>query len=247
MKASIRLVALAFTAVALAAPIGAQGRSSQRGGGRAAAPRGEAFRGSSAPRGQGGYRGGSPAPRGYSTPRGYSAPRGYAASPRGYTAPRGNMAPRGGYGGNYGTRNGTPGGNGYRAPQDFNGRNGYHVPVAEHGRPLITRGGGRGGGYGRAAFGGERGFRGGRDFDGHREFRGGRWFYGDRPFPIGWESRVVFGGFFPIAYAGYCDAVPYDYDYLLPPMAPSYDPCLFGDRIVVFDRFSRSIVFVATL
>ena len=57
----------------------------------------------------------------------------------------------------------------------------------------------------------------------------------------------MFGGFFPVAYAGYCEAVPYDYDYLLPPMAPSYDPCLFGDRVVVFDRFSRSIVFVAAL
>jgi hypothetical protein len=30
-------------------------------------------------------------------------------------------------------------------------------------------------------------------------------------------------------------------------MAQSYDPCLFGDRVIVFDRFSRSIVFVATL
>ena len=51
----------------------------------------------------------------------------------------------------------------------------------------------------------------------------------------------------PGAYAGYCEAVPYDYDYLLPPMAPSYDPCLFGDRMVVYDRFSRSIVFAAAL
>ena len=68
-----------------------------------------------------------------------------------------------------------------------------------------------------------------------------------RRLPFGWESRVVFGGFFPIAYGGYCDAVPYDYDYLLPPMLPTYDPCLFGDRVIVFDRFSRHIVFIATL
>jgi hypothetical protein len=65
--------------------------------------------------------------------------------------------------------------------------------------------------------------------------------------PIGWGPRVVFGGFFPVEYASYCEAVPDDYDYLLPPMEPSYDPCLFGDRVVVFDRFSRSIVFIAAL
>jgi hypothetical protein len=65
--------------------------------------------------------------------------------------------------------------------------------------------------------------------------------------PIGWGGRVFFGGYFPVAYSGYCEAVPDDYDYMLPPMEPSYDPCLFGDRVVVYDRFSRSIVFVGAL
>src|SRR5690348_3192825 len=102
MKASIRLVALAFTAVALAAPIGAQGRRNQRDdGGRTAAPRGQAQ------------------PRGYAAPHWQSAPRGYAA-PRGYVAPRG-YAPRGGQTESRGPQ---------RAPQDFNGRNGYRMPVA---------------------------------------------------------------------------------------------------------------------
>jgi hypothetical protein len=241
MKASIRLVTLAFTAVALASPLSAQGRSGQRGGGHSSAPRGYS------------------APRGQAAPRGYSAPRGQAAAPRGYAAPRGGQmasrgpqrAPQDYHGQQYAPTR--PENRGYRAPQDFNGRNGYRVPVADHGRPLVTRGGVRGGEYGRSSFGGDRdfrgdrGFRGGNEFRGRREFRGGRWYFGGRAFPFGWESRVVFGGYFPVAYAGYCDAVPYDYDYLLPPMMPSYDPCYFGDRIVVFDRFSRSIVFVATL
>ncbi|MFI5245366.1 MAG: hypothetical protein ACHQQR_09100 [Gemmatimonadales bacterium] len=145
------------------------------------------------------------------------------------------------------------GGNTYGPRNDPRAGAGYRVPVADHGRPLITRGNGPGREYGRpvayagSRFGDDRGMRGDREFRGGREFRDGHWFYGGRAFPFGWESRVVFGGFFPIGYAGYCDAVPYDYDYMLPPMLPSYDPCLFGDRVVVFDRFSRHIVFVATL
>jgi hypothetical protein len=124
-----------------------------------------------------------------------------------------------------------------RGRADVRGRDGYRpLAVAEHGRPLITR----------------NGFVGGREF-GRPGFRGIRvgpgfnHFGGRLVLPIGWGGRVVFGGFFPVAYAGYCEAVPDDYDYLLPPMAPSYDPCLFGDRVVVYDRFSRSIVFVAAL
>jgi hypothetical protein len=147
-----------------------------------------------------------------------------------------------------GVRNAPAGRNGNGAPQNFNGRNGYRVPVADHGRPLITRAGVRGGEIGRSSFAGNRDFRGGGGIVGRRgEFRDGGWYFGGRAFPGGWESRVVVGGFFPMDYAGYCDAVPYDYDYMLPPMQPSYDPCLFGDRVIVFDRFSRSIVFAATL
>ena len=54
-------------------------------------------------------------------------------------------------------------------------------------------------------------------------------------------------GYFPAAYASYCEAVPVDYDYMLPEMLPNYDSCLFGDRIVVMDRFSRGIVFTTVL
>jgi hypothetical protein len=80
-------------------------------------------------------------------------------------------------------------------------------------------------------FGGER--------FGARGFRGG--------LPLGWEGRIVFHGLFPAGYAGYCEPVPVDYNYMLPAMAPSYDPCLFGNRVIVYDRFSRSIVFVAAI
>jgi len=199
MKLSIRLAALAITAVALAGPLAAQqhhdrGRSQGRGYG-GASPR-QAAPVQHYAQVRGGMRGG-----GAYQPRGGN----------GYAAPRGNA---------WGARGGV------------GERGAYRVPVAEHGRPLITRGYGA---YGRPAYYGERGF---------RDSRG---FFIRADLPFGWERRVIFGGFFPLAYAGYCEAVPYDYEYLLPPMAPSYDPCLFGDRVIVFDRFSRSIVFVATL
>ena len=121
---------------------------------------------------------------------------------------------------------------------DFRGREGFRavddrrVPVAAHGRPLITRSGyvpARV--YGGSVYGGPR-------FEGVARFGG---------LPFGWDRRVVFHGFFPESYVGYCQPVPVDYDYMLPPMAPSYDPCLFGDRVIVYDRFSRKIVFAATL
>ena len=167
----------------------------------------------------------------------YGTARANVAGGRYAYQPRGNPAGQNGY-----QSRGIPAGqNGYQARNDFRDRGGYRVPVAEHGRPLITRVSAPGREYGRSpVYAGAR-------FGGDRGFRGGRWFFGGRAFPLGWEGRVVFGGFFPVAYGGYCDAVPYDYDYLLPPMLPSYDPCLFGDRVIVFDRFSRHIVFVATM
>ena len=105
------------------------------------------------------------------------------------------------------------------------------MPVAAHGRPLITRGA-----YGRPAFVG-----------GIRYGAGFNRFGGRLALPFGWESRIVVGGFFPVSYMSYCEPVPVDYDYMLPEMQPSYDSCLFGDRIVVMDRFSRGIVFGAEL
>jgi hypothetical protein len=227
MKLMTRMTTLAITAVALAGVLGAQQRTNGRG----------------APRSQ-------PRASGPATVR--SQPRMSGQSfARVQQPPRGQMdfRARQDVRGQQYSRAGADmrGGNTYQQRNVYRTPTPYRVPVADHGRPLITRGVAPGRDYVRPnVYGGTR-FGGDREFRGGREFREGRWFYGGRAFPFGWESRVIFGGFFPIGYAGYCDAVPYDYDYMLPPMLPSYDPCLFGDRVIVFDRFSRHIVFVATL
>jgi hypothetical protein len=181
--------------------------------------------------------GARPESRAASRPAGHDAARpGYASGGR-YVArtpaPRGNAASMAGRPGP-GARleRYAPARTGYAAERtSFNERrdvrddvrrDGYRVPVARYGRPLITRAYATPHAYGAyRRYGGE--------------------------LPFGWDRVVVFHGFFPVAYAGFCEAVPADYGYLLPPMAPTYDPCLFGDRVIVFDRFSRSIVFVATL
>ncbi len=224
MKLSTRLAAIAITAVALTGVAGAQQRASGHGGG--AAPRSS---GGHAPQAR------AQAPRARSESFAHQDVRGqrYAAPRADYRA-RNDVQARSDFRG----RADFAGRNDVRGRVDVRGRDGYRpLAVADHGRPLITR----------------NGFVGPRDF-GRAGFRAGirvgpgfNRFGGRLVLPIGWGGRVVFGGFFPVAYAGYCEAVPYDYDYLLPPMAPSYDPCLFGDRVVVYDRFSRSIVFVAAL
>src|ERR1035437_5296152 len=268
MKLSVRLATLGITAVALAGSLGAQlrtngqagGRSQPRASGQAGArpqppASGQSFARSQPPRmsGQSFARSQPPRMSGQSFARSQPPRSQFDNRPRQDVRvqqySRARMDARGGnaYGPRNDPRMDVRGGNTYGSRNDPRAGAGYRVPVAEHGRPLITRGYAPGREYGRPAayagsrIGGDRGFRGGR------EFRDGGWFYGGRAFPFGWESRVVFGGFFPMGYAGYCDAVPYDYDYMLPPMLPSYDPCLFGDRVIVFDRFSRHIVFVATL
>ncbi len=228
MKLSIRLAAVAITAVAFAGVAGAQqraggghGAARSSGGGRAPAAHAQASRGPSR----------SFARQDVRTQH-YTAPR---AEFRG----RNDVQARSDFRGRSDVvaRNDNRGRVDARASIDIRRGAGYRpVGVAEHGRPLITRGGivsSRG--YERGAF---RGAHFGAGFN--------RW-GGRLVLPVGWGNRVIFGGYFPIAYASYCEAVPYDYDYLLPPMAPSYDPCLFGDRVVVYDRFSRSIVFVAAL
>ena len=238
MKLSGRLVTFAVTAVALAGALGAQQRTNGQAGGRSQ-PRasGQAARPQPRASGQSYARSQQPRMSGQSFARS-QPPRGQVDN-RARPDVRVQQYARAGID--------TRGGSAYGPRNDPRGGTGYRVPVAEHGRPLITRGYAPGREYGRpVAYAGSR-FGGDREFRGGREFRDGGWFYGGRAFPFGWESRVVFGGFFPPTYAGYCDAVPYDYDYMLPPMLPSYDPCLFGDRVIVFDRFSRHIVFVATL
>jgi len=168
---------------------------------------------------------------------------GYASRPdvRGGNGNAARPDTRGGNG--YSPRPDVRSGNGYQPRNDPRARNDFQGgdrrnPVAGNGRPLITRGGVYRGAYG-GAYGGQRIW---------RESRfGGGGFYFRSGLPFGWESRIMLNGYFPVSYGGYCDAVPVDYEYLLPPMLPSYDPCFFGDRVVVFDRFSRSIVFVAAL
>jgi len=216
MKLSIRLTTLAFTAVALAGTIGAQQRPGGHGSAHSQAPRGHAGNGA----------------RHEVRVQHYAPSRGERGDVRG----RDSYQARGDFRGRTGPapRADLRGRNIPAARNDFRGREDYRVPVATHGRPLITRGYAPVGGFGRAGvyargprFGAVGGF----------GLRAG--------LPLGWESRVVFHGFFPLEYASYCQPVPQSYDYLLPAMAPSYDPCMFGDRVVVYDRFSRSIVFVA--
>lgn len=239
MRLSIRVTAVAIAAVAFASVAGAQRRGGgghagggmRSSGGHAPQARAQVSRGSS----QGFARQNVQVHRYAAAPQAAYGGRAAFTGRNQFTA-RNEFANRGG-----GRPNVDP-----RARVDVRGRDGFRpVGVAEHGRPLITRGGG---------YVSPRGYRPGegRAFAGRGYGRGhfgpgyNRW-GGRLVLPIGWGDRVIFGGFFPVAYASYCEAVPYDYEYLLPPMDPSYDPCLFGDRVVVFDRFSRSIVFVATL
>ncbi len=218
-----RLSALAVTALALAGTLGAQQRGNDRGAQRAQAPRAQAPR-AQAPRAQ------APQARGYTENRARSGAR-----PQQFAQTRSRN--------DYSTR-GMPARGDLRGRNEFDGRNDVRgrddrrgVPVASHGRPLITRNGfDASRGYGRpVAYGGARY---GAGFN--------RW-GGRLALPFGWESRLYVRGYFPASYASYCEAVPPDYEYMLPDMLPDYDSCLFGDRIVVIDRFSRGIVFTTVL
>lgn len=223
MKLSTRLTTIAITAAAVAGVLGAQQRNEGRSASRAAAPRAQAPQHAQAPRGRTEIRGQQ------------------NVRPQQYASSRADV--RGGNG--YAARPDPRAGNRYD-PRDrgvadrsneFRGREGYRPPVADHGRPLITRGGVAGRVNGRPAYyGGAR-----YGYAGYNRW-GGR-----LALPFGWESRIVVRGFFPLSYASYCEPVPVDYEYMLPEMLPNYDSCLFGDRIVVLDRFSRGIVFTAML
>jgi hypothetical protein len=215
MKLSTRLTTLAITAVAVAGVLGAQQRNEGRSAQRAQAPRPQAAQHAQAPRARSENRG-----------RQDVRPQQYAGS---RTDVRGSNR--------YEARNDPRGHSLAASSSEFRGRDGYRPPVADHGRPLITRGGVAGRVYGRPAYyGGAR-----YGYAGYNRF-GGRLML-----PFGWESRIVVRGFFPLSYASYCEPVPVDYEYMLPEMLPNYDSCLFGDRIVVLDRFSRGIVFTAML
>jgi hypothetical protein len=210
-----RLTTLAITAVALAGTLGAQQRSNGHAAPRAQAPHAQA------PRAQ--------ASRNYAENRARPEARSaqYARSRPDVRGPN-----------DFGAR-GVPVRNEVRGREEFNGRNDFRgredlrgIPIASHGRPLITR----------AGFVGRAGFNGGVRFGAGFNRWGGR-----LVLPFGWESRLYVRGYFPAAYSSYCEAVPADYEYMLPQMLPNYDSCLFGDRIVVMDRFSRGIVFTTVL
>ena len=231
-----RLTTLAITAVAVAGTLGAQQRTNARSAPRAQASHAQAQRTqpsyNQAQRAQ-------PA-RAYSYNR--SSP---AARPQQYANARADVRGRN----DFGSR-AAPARNEVRSRNDFDGRSNFRgdtrvnarvdarsVPVATHGRPLITRAGFEGARvYGRQAV-----------YGGARFGAGFNRFGGRLVLPFGWESRLYVRGFFPASYMSYCEAVPVDYDYMLPPMLPNYDSCLFGDRIVVMDRFSRGIVFTTIL
>jgi len=208
MKLSLRLTTLAITAVALAGTVGAQ----QRTNGHPVAH--------------------SQAPRSHTEARARQDVRVQHYAPaRAEVRGRNNVQARNDFRGRADVR----GQGDIRPREDVRERTVGRIPVADHGRPLITR----------AGFAPARLY-GGSPVLGESRF-GARGFVPRGGLPFGWDSRVVFHGFFPVSYGSYCDAVPLDYNYLLPPMAPSYSPCLFGDRVIVYDRFSRSIVFVATI
>ena len=123
-----------------------------------------------------------------------------------------------------------------RGRADVRGHEGYRGPV-DHDRPLITRAGYRGEHYG-----------GGYYNNGFRYYRGINRFGVSIMLPFGWERPLYVRGYFPARYAEYCEAVPVDLEYMLPLMRDGYDPCLIGDRIVVYDRYSRgSIIFSAII
>ncbi|HEV8409503.1 MAG TPA: hypothetical protein VGQ30_03275 [Gemmatimonadaceae bacterium] len=214
-----RLTTLAIAAAALAGTLGAQQRGGNYGGNNRSAPRAQAPQRAQAPRAQ--------APRNYAENR--SRPE--SRPMQQYARPESRPMQQ------YGRPDSRPSQYARSRPDvrghtDFRGDDRRGIPVADHGRPLITRGG----------FAGREGFNGGVRYGAGFNRWGGR-----LVLPYGWESRLYVRGYFPVAYSTYCEPVPPDYDYMLPDMLPNYDSCLFGDRIVVMDRFSRGIVFTAIL
>ncbi len=237
MKLTRSLSVLALTAVALAGTLGAQ----NRGGDNRSAPR------NPAPRGQAANRGRQDTPVQHTT----------AARPeqRGRTdyQNRNDSQNRNGYQVRSGVQNRTDvrsyqdnraradvrGRTDPRDRVDVRGREGYRGPV-DRGRPLITRAGYRGANYGGGYYN--------NYGNGYRYYRGINRFGISIVLPFGWERPLYLNGYFPSTYAGYCEAVPVDLEYMLPVMRDGYDPCLIGDRVIVYDRYSRgSIVFSAII
>ena len=65
--------------------------------------------------------------------------------------------------------------------------------------------------------------------------------------PYGWSSRIRLYGFFPYEYDAFMEPVPYELEYVLPPLYEGYDRFIFGGRMIVIDHFTRTIVFIVGL
>lgn len=65
--------------------------------------------------------------------------------------------------------------------------------------------------------------------------------------PFGWERRIVLYDYFPLEYDPYCEPVPYELDYVLPPLYRGHRRFLFGDRLVIIDRITRNVLLVIRL
>jgi hypothetical protein len=71
--------------------------------------------------------------------------------------------------------------------------------------------------------------------------------YAYQSLPYGWDRVVYENGYFPPEYDAWCDNVPVDLEYQLPPLYRGYRRFIFGDRLIVIDRITRNIVLVVRI
>jgi hypothetical protein len=65
--------------------------------------------------------------------------------------------------------------------------------------------------------------------------------------PFGWDQALYEDGYFPPEYDAWCDTVPVQLEYQLPPLYRGYRRFIFGDRLIVMDQFTRRIVLVVRI
>ena len=65
--------------------------------------------------------------------------------------------------------------------------------------------------------------------------------------PYGWEDVIYEDMYFPAEYDAWTDEVPLELEYQLPPLYRGHRRFIFGDRLIVIDRFTRNIVLVVRL
>ena len=82
-------------------------------------------------------------------------------------------------------------------------------------------------------------------------FASPRYYYAPRyayaSLPPGWEDVIYADGFFPEYYDQWMEPVPLELEYRLPPVYRGYQRFLFGGRLIVIDRLTRSIVMVVRI